>query len=44
MRALAALLEHKDTAVDVIESDRPGYVIYEDEHQIAAVPFVRETF
>jgi hypothetical protein len=44
MRALAALLEHKDTHVDVVESDRPGYVIYEDEHQVAAVPFARETF
>src|SRR5918996_1153605 len=36
MRALAALLEHKDIGVVVFESARPGYVIYEDEHQVAA--------
>jgi hypothetical protein len=38
MRALAALVEHKDTVVDVIQSDRPGYVVYEDAYQVAAIP------
>jgi len=39
MRALAALLQSKDVAVDVIMTDRPGYIVYEDEHQVAAEPF-----
>ena len=43
MRALAALLEHKDTLVDVIQTDKPGYFVYEDEYQVAAIPFERET-
>jgi len=44
MRALAALLDHKDTPVAAFETDKPGYVVYEDEHQVAAIPFGRETF
>jgi len=43
MRALVALLEHKDTVVEVIQTDRPGYVVYEDEHQVAAIPFGQDT-
>jgi len=44
MRALAALLDHKDTPVAAFETDKPGYVVYEDAHQVAAIPFGRETF
>jgi len=44
MRALAELLEHKDMTVATFESAKPGYVLYEDEHQVAAIPFARETF
>ena len=44
MRALAALLDHKDTPVAALETEKPGYVVYEDEHQVAAIPFTRETF
>jgi hypothetical protein len=44
MRALAALLEHKDTLVAVFETEKPGYLVYEDDHQVAAIPFARETF
>jgi hypothetical protein len=44
MRALVELLEHKDVPVVVLETDKPGYIVYEDDHQIAAVPFARETF
>ena len=43
MRALAALVEHKDTVVEVIQTDRPGYVVYEDEYQVAAIPFGQDT-
>ena len=44
MRALAELLDHKDMTVATFESEKPGYVLYEDEHQVAAIPFARETF
>jgi len=44
MRELAAFLEHKDVYVEELRTDRPGYVVYEDEHQVAAIPFGRETF
>ena len=44
MRALAALLDHKDTPVTVFETVKPGYIVYEDEYQVAAIPFGRETF
>lgn len=37
------LLEHKDLAVKELRTDRPGYIVYEDEHQVAAIPFGSET-
>jgi hypothetical protein len=43
MRELASLLEHKDIPVQELRTDRPGYILYEDEHQVAAVPFTGET-
>ncbi len=39
MRAFAEILERYDIAVQMIRTDRPGYVLYEDEFQIAAYPF-----
>jgi hypothetical protein len=44
MRELVALLEHKAIVVTELRTERPGYVVYEDEHQVAAMPFERETF
>jgi hypothetical protein len=44
MRDLVALLEHKDVQVEELRTDRPGYVVYEDEYQVAAMPFGKETF
>ena len=44
MRELVALLEHKAIAVDEFHSERPGYIVYEDEHQVAAMPFENESF
>ena len=44
MRELAALLEHKDILVRELRTDRPGYIVYEDDHQVAAIPFSRDTF
>lgn len=39
MRDLQRILEAHDVSVDVLRTERPGYVIYEDEHQVAAYPF-----
>ncbi len=39
MRALQRILEAHDVGVDVLRTERPGYIVYEDEHQVAAYPF-----
>jgi hypothetical protein len=39
MRELAAILENHGVRIDVIRTERPGYIVYEDEHQITAEPF-----
>ena len=39
MHALAHVLECHGIHVEIIRTDRPGYVVYEDAHQIAAEPF-----
>ncbi len=36
---LAATLERAGVMIEVIRSDRIGYVIYEDDHQVVAEPF-----
>jgi hypothetical protein len=44
MRELVALLEHRDITVREYRSERPGYIVYEDDYQVAAIPFTGETF
>jgi hypothetical protein len=39
MRAMAEILEAHDIVVDEIRTERPGYIVYDDEHQVAAEPF-----
>jgi len=39
MRDLVALLEHKGVSVQELRTVRPGYVVYEDEFQVATLPF-----
>ncbi|MGJ5024124.1 hypothetical protein [Bradyrhizobium oligotrophicum] len=39
MRELAAVLERSGIQVSQIRTDRPGYVIFEDDHQLVAEPF-----
>jgi len=39
MHALAQLLQAHGIAVDVLQTERPGYVVYEDSFQVAAEPF-----
>ena len=38
MRKLEAILEDHDIAVDLMQTDRPGFVVCEDRHQVAAEP------
>jgi hypothetical protein len=39
MREMAAILESHGVAVEIVTTDRPGYITYDDEHQIVAEPF-----
>jgi hypothetical protein len=43
MRQLAQILESHDIAVKQLSTTRPGKIEYEDQYQIAAIPF-RDTF
>jgi hypothetical protein len=39
MRALISLLEKNGYQVSQITTNRPGYVVFEDDHQVVAEPF-----
>jgi hypothetical protein len=39
VREIVEILRNHDVGVEVITTDRPGYVVYEDEWQLAAEPF-----
>ena len=39
MRELAAILEGHGIAVDILQTERPGYTVYEDQFQVTAEPF-----
>lgn len=39
MRELVSILEAHDITVDILQTNRPGYIVYEDEYQITAEPF-----
>lgn len=39
MRALSAILGEHGIRVEMIQTDRPGYIVYEDRFQVAAEPF-----
>jgi hypothetical protein len=41
-RELAALLEQHGIPTRMLTTDRPGYIVYEDEFQVAAEPFRAE--
>ena len=38
-RELASLLELCGLQVELLRTDRPGYILYEDEWQVVAMPF-----
>ena len=39
MYELARILHSHGIEVETIKTERPGYVVYEDKHQVAAEPF-----
>ena len=39
LREMIAILDRHDIHIEMIQTDRPGYVVYEDVHQIVAEPF-----
>jgi hypothetical protein len=39
MRALVVILENNGYHVSEVTTDRPGYVVFEDDYQIVAEPF-----
>ena len=42
MRELSAVLERNGIEVSELRTSRPGYLIFEDEHQVVAEPFRSE--
>jgi hypothetical protein len=38
-RTMANILEQNGITVELLRTTRPGYVVYEDEDQVVAVPF-----
>jgi hypothetical protein len=44
IREMVALLKRHDVPVRMIKAARPGYIVYEDEFQIVAVPFADSRF
>src|ERR1700690_2227408 len=39
IRAICRVLNEHGIATKMLTSARPGYIVYEDEHQVTAVPF-----
>ena len=39
VRTIATLLEARGVAVFTVATERPGYVVYEDDFQVVAEPF-----
>ncbi len=42
MREMAAILEEHGIPVEVVKTDKPGFIVYEGRYQVVAEPF-RET-
>lgn len=39
VRRIAEILDRHGIPIETVTTDRPGYIVYEDEHQIVAEPF-----
>ncbi len=39
MHALCLVLKGQGTVIEMLTTPRPGYIVFEDDHQVAAIPF-----
>ena len=39
MREYQRVLEEYDVRIEMLRTERPGYIVYEDQHQVVAYPF-----
>jgi len=39
LREIMIILDSHDIHTEMIQTDRPGYIVYEDPHQVVAEPF-----
>jgi len=39
MRELATILEGQGISIEVLQTEKPGYIVYEDNYQVTADPF-----
>lgn len=44
VRELVIILEHRGISVRMLKTDRVGYIVYDDEYQIVAEPFAKDTY
>lgn len=44
LREVVAILGQYDIHTEMIQTDRPGYIVYEDNYQVAAEPFSDSDF
>jgi hypothetical protein len=44
LREVASTLSQNDIHIEMIQTDRPGYIVYEDNYQIVAEPFSNADF
>jgi hypothetical protein len=44
IRDLVAILQNHGISVQMLKTDRVGYVVYEDDYQIVAEPFAKDTY
>jgi hypothetical protein len=44
VRELVTILQNHGISVQMLKTERIGYIVYEDEYQIVAEPFARETY
>lgn len=43
LREAVSILELHDIRIQMLTTNKPGYIVYEDDYQVAAVPFRRKS-
>jgi hypothetical protein len=44
LRQIVSILDNHDIHTEMIQTERPGYIVYEDAHQVVAEPFSDSKF